>query len=82
MSPIWLYKGYVDSYHFPRPLLCYDNCNRVQIYNLSAEQRLSKEGDDRTRLATPTANNYRTGSAGTKHLDSENDDKCTESSSI
>ena len=26
-----------------------------------------KEGDDRTGIATPTANNYSTGSAGTKH---------------
>jgi len=34
---------------------------------LSAEQRLSEEGDDRTGIATPTAINYRTGSAGTKH---------------
>jgi hypothetical protein len=65
MSPIWLYKGYVDSYLFPKPLLCYDNCNRVQIYNLSAEKPLSNEGDDRTGIATTAATNYRTGSAGT-----------------
>jgi len=36
MSPIWLYRGYVDSYHFPRSLLCYDNYNRMQIYNVLA----------------------------------------------
>ena len=72
MSPIWWYQGYVDSNHFPRSLLYYDNCNRMQIYNilassLSAEERLSKEGDNRTGIDTPTANNERTRSAGTKH---------------
>jgi hypothetical protein len=33
------------------------------------EQRLSKQGDDRTGIATPTAINYRTRSAGTKHCE-------------
>lgn len=38
MSHMWLYKGYVDSHHLLNQLLCYDNCNRMRIYNWSAEE--------------------------------------------
>jgi len=73
MSPIWWYKGYVDSYHFPGSLLSYDDCIPMQIYNVlassvSAEQQLWKEGDDRSGIATLTANISLTGSASTKNL--------------
>jgi len=67
MSLIWLYKGYVESYLFPRSPLCYENCNRMQIYNLLADQQLSKVRDDRTGIATPTANNYCTRSSGNRN---------------
>jgi len=45
----------------------YYNCNRMQIYKLSAAQRLSNEGDDSTGITTPTENHYHNGSARIKH---------------
>jgi len=63
---------------------------RTKLYEISRQWSNDfQEGIDRTGIATYTANNYRTKSAGTNHRDihssiekasSANDDKCTKSS--
>ena len=58
--------------------------HRTKLYEISRQRSNDfQEGDDRTGIATYTANNYHTGSAGTKYCEihssiqkasSENDD--------
>jgi len=74
---VWLYITEVEwklaSIHQATKI--YNEGNRMKaiwvLYGytkLSAEQRLSQEGDDRTGIATPTAFNYRTGQSTVRYI--------------